>query len=738
MNADHPSVGSPIASPIGHWKLDEGFGTRANNSGSSGPTLNGTLTSMSSPATATSGWTDSGKFSKALSFDGSNDYVNVTDIDYGPGNVLSISAWFKYNACTGNNNECYIVAKAQATSSTPYTIRINTSGNTCIHVHGTASCSGGGFNDGAWHHVVGIVNNTNLLIYLDGILINSNTGASPANNNDATAIGGSSASPTHRPFNGQIDEVKIYNYVLSADEVKAEYNQGKAIVLGALSTESDGTTASNAFARGAYCPPGDTTTCNPPIGHWTFDERQGTTANDISGNANTGTLTNDPLWYPGILGQGIKFDGVNDYVNVGTLGSIGSILDNGLPTFSAWIKSDNRTTGFMPLGAMNTGGLDTGIQLGINQDDQGNFNLGYISLYLRDENNQRLSGYVATNTGVTDGNWHHVAWIPNPPSTEIRIYLDGVRQAITYNHVQTPATTANFNVNFLIGAENDVGTPFGFANAVIDDVRIYNYARAPAQIAWDYNQGKPLAHYKFDECSGTTAYDSSGTGGNTAGGKNGTWSGSSGSNTSAGTCSSGTGSEARNNGTNSKFGSGLDFDGTDDVVTVTNTSAIDLNEGLQTGLTMAAWVYPNSDGEGNEGRIFDKGSGNYCRLGSQSGSQINVECQLNLTTEAVYTASTKIQTGEWSHIALSWTNDADDEITIWVNGIPHTSTATFDGDPVADANNFLIGNEAAGSATFDGKIDDVRIYNFELNPPQIKTLINEGSAIRFGPETGSP
>jgi len=39
MNADHPAVGSPVGSALGHWKFDEGYGTTANNSGSQGSSL---------------------------------------------------------------------------------------------------------------------------------------------------------------------------------------------------------------------------------------------------------------------------------------------------------------------------------------------------------------------------------------------------------------------------------------------------------------------------------------------------------------------------------------------------------------------------------------------------------------------------------------------------------------------------------------------------------------------------
>src|SRR3989344_3227356 len=52
------------------------------------------------------------------------------------------------------------------------------------------------------------------------------------------------------------------------------------------------------------------------VGHWTFDEGSGTTAQDSSGNNNTGILTNGPTWTTGKIGQALNFDGVDDYVDV--------------------------------------------------------------------------------------------------------------------------------------------------------------------------------------------------------------------------------------------------------------------------------------------------------------------------------------------------------------------------------------------------------------------------------------
>src|SRR5213592_4641011 len=57
------------------------------------------------------------------------------------------------------------------------------------------------------------------------------------------------------------------------------------------------------------------------VGYWNFDdiiavEGIGLTAADLSGNNNTGVLTNGPLWTAGKLNGGLSFDGIDDYIEI--------------------------------------------------------------------------------------------------------------------------------------------------------------------------------------------------------------------------------------------------------------------------------------------------------------------------------------------------------------------------------------------------------------------------------------
>src|SRR3989338_2173060 len=89
---------------IGHWKFDETSGTSASDS--SGNNNTGTLTN--SPT-----WT-TGKINSALSFDGTDDYVNIGNMNVS-GSGITIAAWVKADSFSSAIDTRFI-SKANSTS----------------------------------------------------------------------------------------------------------------------------------------------------------------------------------------------------------------------------------------------------------------------------------------------------------------------------------------------------------------------------------------------------------------------------------------------------------------------------------------------------------------------------------------------------------------------------------------------------------------------------------------------
>ncbi|GEM_PF-1753555 len=521
-------------------------------------------------------------------------------------------------------------------------------------------------------------------------------------------------------YDGIIDEVKVYAGALTPDEVLVANNAGSSINLGV------GQTAGAELTDGAG---------NPPVGWWKLDENTGTSAFDSTGGGSTGTLNHATLtWATGKISSGVNFTNTGGNGNARYI-TMGDVLDVGSNNFSisAWVKR----TGNLPYtgsGEMYTF-LDKWSTNGQESWSFLQYGSGEFALSLRDGG---ADGHdVYTSNPFTNNQWYHIAATVDRAGTA-RLFVNGVPQLTSAFGTMASITGSLSNTTALtIGRISDfssgVGTPGTYMPFIIDEVKLYNYVRTPAQVAYEYSRGGPLAWYKMENCTGTTVNDLSASASDGVA-NNGTWSGASGGNTSAGTCTAVDAATAWYNGRNGKYNSSLDFDGTDDIVTVTNSARVDLNEGLSTGFTYAAWIYPHSDGETDVGQIFNKGTNTYCRTDSESSGRVDIECRVDLTTDAAFNVASAIPINQWSHVAFSWTNDADDEVTIWINGVANTSTATFAGDTAADANNLIIG----GTPNFDGQIDDFRIYSYELSAAQIKTAMNEASVARFGPTTGTP
>ncbi|MEK9178657.1 MAG: LamG domain-containing protein [Patescibacteria group bacterium] len=504
-------------------------------------------------------------------------------------------------------------------------------------------------------------------------------------------------------YPGILDEVKLYNSALTAAQVKLDYNRGQSLVLGTL---SDNSSYEKQAANQEYCVPGDTTSCAAPVARWDFEEGSGTAANDKSGNANTGTLTAGPTWTRGKYGKAVNFDGTDDYVSVADSSSLDA---TGAITLSAWVKTSgtNDYSGIIHKFSSTLNGYEMSFHTsGGVRADFGN-GTTYIS--------------PSSSTNVEDGNWHLVT--ATYDGTTAKIFVDGILGANTATG--TGYVTTN-NDALLLGNDNDVASRF--FNGAIDEVRIYNYARSQAQIAWDYNQGKPVGHWKFDECQGPTAGDSSGRG------NSGTITiGASGTQTSVGTCS--TSGTARYNGVSGKYNYSVNFDGTDDYVTLSDSAALKPT----TALTVSAWVKPTNftcAGADTNCTIFTKYGGNFqgYRFFTNSSGIVGMRICTPSTCPGTDSAQA-LATGTWSHVVGVWDGAS---VRIYINGRQSGSTGTATAI-TQDTTAPTIGKASWYNGDyFNGQIDDVKVFNYALTAGQVKTLYNQAGAVRYGPLTGAP
>ena len=311
--------------------------------------------------------------------------------------------------------------------------------------------------------------------------------------------------------------------------------------------------------------------------------------------------------------------------------------------------------------------------------------------------------------------------------------MDGVPTTIIvankWQHIAVTSATAENASNLDIGRTTDSS----YMEGRIDNLRLYDYALSQEQVSWNYDRGKPIGHFKLDECEGTTAYDSSGRG------NNGTITiGSYGTNASAGTCDSGTGTEAWNNGTTGKYNYSLSFDGSDDYINFGDEPDFEFPNDADT-FTITAWV--NRDTFNTNDVIVAKKNiitdttedGLYLVIASSDQVQFNIGDGSNACSAL---GPKTITTSGWNHIAASL--DSSENCTVYINGVPGTSSPITTTSGPDNALDFRIGSMSNSSNAFDGQIDDVKIFRYALTQEQILTDMNQGGATRFGPSSGAP
>lgn len=721
MNASHPLGGSPVGSQVGYWKFDEGQGTTANNSGFGGSALNGTLTSMASPATATSGWTNGGKFGKGLLFDGTNDYVNLsspTNFDNLSVADFTVSAWVKK---TSLGSDKMIMGKTSSGGGSGWYLRSESTNNLHFNIDGSTDgvAKGGSIADGAWHHIVAVLSSNSPKIYLDGKQITYASQTSLVSPVDDSAqplnIG---ASNTLQYWGGSIDEVKVYNAALSPAEILIDYNRGSSIKLGSL---SDNSTYQKDATNQEYCVPGDSTSCASPLGEWKMDEASWTndcstnTVFDTSGNANHGDScpnTTGPTGgtIPGRIGKAGTLDGTDEYVDL--YDTMNASLSTTY-TVSAWIKTTTVGEANVVASYRSTSSA-TPIYF---QMDHNNADARFV---VRDG-----AGNIATASyasALTTNTWYHLTGVRNGNTT--RIYVNGVEGTSATATFGTISHNKAIIGGIVVGVGSTPQSTTLFKGA-IDNLRIYNYVRTPAQIAWEYNRGAPLAHYKLDECSGSTANNS------ISSSYPGTITiGATGSNTSTGTCSSGTSTEAWNNGTSGKWNSSLDLDGTDDYIQISDSAPLRF-DASNVDFSLFAWVKRTTTGTEYIISKEDADNDGY-RL------QFNSSDQVLCSEDATDVTSTSTITDTNWHL-VGCTIDRDGNGQIYIDGKANGSTVSMGTDAMATTSAIRIGTRSYTSTSYlNGQIDDVRLYNYALTAGQVRNLFNEGASVRFGPASGNP
>lgn len=682
---------------VGYWSFDEGSGTTAEDFSPANANT-GTLTN--SPT-----WVD-GKVGKALSFDGTDDWVNIgSSSSLNASTDYTISMWV-YNAAGSDTYPTLLNRATQATNNGffwIYTTGTNEADLNFQYADGANFVSttfSGALSTNTWQHVVFTFDNASkaLKLYINGSQFSTTrtlTGSLPID--DGTLyLGTYNGTATNYSFLGYLDEVRIYTSALSAGGVTNLYQSSAKANVNA-SENSDLTSGL--------------------VGLWSFNgaDVSGTTAYDRSGQGNNGTLTNGPTVTAGKIGQALRFDGSDDYVSLGS-NRAGATKNAITVSYVTWVKP----TAFQDYGNF--------YRESVNSSTFWRFACGFRSTGKpvcggRAPDGQSLAEW-RSDTAVSLNEWHHFAATVDVSTDTVQIYIDGILQTNEANGTFTNAVFDNTNSHSISIGATSAGTERFTGD--IDEVRVYNRVLSATEIWNLYQAGgganvnsadsqsdaleRGLAGYwKLDDGSGTSATDAS-TNGSTGTLTNGpTW-------------------------TTGQIGGAVSFDGTDDYIIETGTTQYKFTSSFAFG----GWFKSTANEDNRPVAGFDSGSSDRYNLVIDNSGVESLGCNVRLTGGLISaTLTTTVVTNSWYHLYCSY-DDSLKVVTLYANGAKVATSSTGSGsltDRGFGLQKFAIGRSNGSSYTYwTGIIDEVHLYNRALSSEEIAKLYQ--STAPDSPDTG--
>jgi hypothetical protein len=449
------------------------------------------------------------------------------------------------------------------------------------------------------------------------------------------------------------------------------------------------------------------------VGYWSFNEGVGTVATDFSGNGNTGALVSGPPWVNGKRSKAVDLFAA-DYITMGDVNAADGLTRI---TVSAWVKSraagsNSSEAHVVDKSNCTGGGGDGPFELWT----PGTF--AEFTVYTAGAGNS--SGMSTTN--IDDGQWHF--WTGTYDGTNVAIWIDGVQENLLNIGSVTLTDTGN-----ILNVGGFCNGSFSTWLGTVDEVRIYNRALGQSEIARLYQSGAVklgassvdlqagsslekglVGHWTFDgpDITASAILDRSGQGNNAG-------------------FHGGSTSTAKVIG---KLGQAMNFNGTSNYGA---TSRV-----VQDDFTLSAWVKKGASLTNNDDCSIDMW---YCGFGvvdadvdgaaDDFGLAIKGDKAIfgtgNPDTSVLSTAP--LNNTDWYHLVATRVRSTG-AITLYVNGAQvDTDTAGTQSLTAPTTVYFGAIKPLVYQTFFNGKIDDVRVYNRALGATEIRQLYNLGRVV---------
>ena len=618
-----------------HWKLDDGSGLTALDSvgGHDGTLTNGPV------------WSIAGIRDGALEFDGTDDYIEVPHADtLSFSSQLTISAWIN-NTSPSSFDAFRILSKETPGASDNYWLAMQGQ-SLWFGVGGNFFSGSATLSDNTWHHVAAVFDDTgnDVRLYVDGASAGQYpTGASLIPNTSPLRIGGNWE---NKYWQGLLDDVRLYDEALSAADIAA------------LADSLTGTAEA----------------------HWPLDDAVGGTAMDVVGG-HDGQLVGGPIWGTGQLAGGLELDGIDDYVDVGSFDPIGSGL-----TLSGWFNADDLASeGRIISKAKGVADADAWWQLSIRDKDAAQW------LRFRAKAGGVTTSFEDSTVPLQTGQWYFAAATYDNTSGEMKLYLNGALLG-TQSHAVGGPLDVEPSAPVWIGANGSLERYF---DGMLDDVRVYNRALSGAEVSALAGSAMlgPIAHWPFDETSGSSAEDIAG------------------------------GHDATVFGSPLWDSGALRFDGSNDYGRVSHDAALTLLDNM----TFSARIYvPSFSGARTIVSKDDGGDDSNYWFGL-FGDELEFGFWADGFYESIATSGVNLSTNTWYDVAASYSASSD-KAALYVNGT-EVQSGSIGAAPTGTTADLEIGR-ALGSEYWMGYIDDLKIFNQALAPEAVASLAGASESLR--------
>ena len=394
----------------------------------------------------------------SMDFNGSSDFIDLgkgLKSTFDAATKASVSLWFRASVISPSTAAVLFQQESvDAGDNWSFVIRFSTSGKlqTGIKVGSSFPLATytTGLTAGDWYNVVSVYESSTLKLYLNGVKVAENLSTSSplvTSSSNAKAIVGATAAP-NRYFNGQIDEVAIFNRALNTTEIAALY---------------DGT--------GSNIRPSNLIASNlNPVAYYPLGEQAQNTGYVGSGNpGNPNTLSNVWQFPNGVLQDYVMdFDGatVGDYIDAG------DIPLEGVYTISFWINPEVSPSLIYFLLDKGDGSSNISVRVTQRSSNAIRFQIG--------------STYLESADTLTNNSWNNVILIANGSSSKIYINNGAASTG-------TLPTAPNTTQSLLIGTDEDKQDNYYF-NGQMSNVVVWNSDQSTNR-ANIYNNGSPQTTY---------------------------------------------------------------------------------------------------------------------------------------------------------------------------------------------------------------------------------------------------